>query len=59
MHSRIHYLDETKIEDTVLPPARIKVLVPDPILKQPSEVDIVWLEFASERLEMEQKYIRL
>ena len=48
-----------KIEDIVLPPARMRVSIPDHIPKQPSEVDIVWLEFTSERLEMEQKYLRL
>ena len=37
----------------------MRVLIPDPILEQPSEVDIVRSEFASERLEMEQKYKKL
>ena len=37
----------------------MRVFVPDPIPKQLSEVDIVRSEFASERLEMEQKYKRL
>ena len=45
-----------KIEDTVLPPARMIVLIPNPIPKQLSKVDIVRSEFVSERLEMEQKY---
>ena len=48
-----------KIKDTVLPSARMQVLVPDPVPPQPSEVEIVRLEFTSERLEMEQKYLRL
>ena len=48
-----------KIEDMVLPPARMRALVPDPIPKQISEVDIVRSEFASERLKMEQKYKKL
>ena len=48
-----------KIEDMVLPLAKMKVLIPDPIPEQPSEVDIVRSEFASERLEMEQKYKKL
>ena len=42
-----------KIEDTVSPPARMRISVPDPIPKQLSEVDIVRSEFSSERLEME------
>ena len=37
----------------------MRVSIPDTIPKQPSEVDIVWSEFASKRLEIEQKYIRL
>ena len=45
-----------KIEHTVLPPTRMRVSVPDPIPKQPSEVDIVRSEFALERMEMERKY---
>ena len=40
----------------VLPQVRMRVPVPDLIPKQLSEVDIVRSEFASERLEMEQKY---
>ena len=50
---------EHKIQDTVLPLARMRVFVPDPIPKQLSEVDIVRSEFASKRLEMEQKYKKL
>ena len=34
-------------------------MVPDPAPIRPSEVEIVRLEFASESLEMEQKYLRL
>ena len=48
-----------KIEDMVLPPAKIRVSISDPIPEQPSEVDIVISEFASEKLEMEQKYKKL
>ena len=48
-----------KIEDTVLPPTRMKVSISDPIPKQLSEIDIVRSEFASKRLEMELKYKRL
>ena len=43
----------------VLPPAKMRVSVPDPIPEQPSEVDIVRSEFTSERLETEQKYKKL
>ena len=43
----------------VLPPAKIRVSISDPIPEQPTEVDIVRSEFASERLEMEQKYKKL
>ena len=48
-----------KIEDTVLPPVRMRISVPNPIPKQLSEMDIARSEFASERLEMEQKYKKL
>ena len=48
-----------KIGDVVSLSARIRVSVPDPTPIQPSEVEIVKLEFASERLEIEQKYFRL
>ena len=47
------------IEDTVLPPTRMRISVSNPIPKQPSEMDIVRLKFASKRLEMEQKYKKL
>ena len=43
----------------VLPPAKMKVSIPNPIPEQPSEVDIIRSKFASERLEMEQKYKKL
>ena len=33
--------------------------IPDPAPIQPSEIEIVRSEFASERLEIEQKYLRL
>ena len=48
-----------KIEDTVLPPTRMRIFVLDPIPKQLSKVDIVRSEFASERLKMERKYKKL
>ena len=48
-----------KTKDIVLPSARMRVPVLDPIPKQPSEVDIIRLVFIFERLEMEQKYLRL
>ena len=48
-----------KIEDMVFPPAKMRVSILEPILEQPSEVNIVRLEFALERLEMEQKYKKL
>ena len=37
----------------------MRVSIPNPIPEQPSEVDIVRSEFASKRLEMEQKYKKL
>ena len=43
----------------VLPPAKMRVSVPDLIPEQPSEVDIVRSEFASKRFEMERKYKKL
>ena len=36
----------------------MRALVPDPAPIQPSKVEIVKLEFAFEKLEMEQKYLR-
>ena len=50
---------EQKINDVVPLPARMRVLVPDPASIQPSEVEIVKLEFAFKKLKMEQKYFRL
>ena len=37
----------------------MRTSVPNPIPKQPSEVDIVRSEFVSKRLEMERRYMRL
>ena len=48
-----------KIKDVVPHLARMRVLVPNLTPIQQSKVEIVRLEFASERLEMEQKYLRL
>ena len=57
--SKFTILREQKIEDAISPPARIRVLIPDLTPIQSLEVEIVRLKFASERLEMEQKYLRL
>ena len=48
-----------KIEDTVPLPVKMQVSIPDPAPIQPSEVKIVRSEVASEKLEMEQNYLRL
>ena len=48
-----------KIEDAVPLPVRMQVSIPDLAPIQPSKVEIVRSEFAFERLEMEQKYLRL
>ena len=48
-----------KIEDTVSFPNRMQIPISDPDPEQPSKIEIIKLEFASERLEMEQKYLRL
>ena len=48
-----------KIEDTIPLPIRMQVSVSDLAPMQPSEVEIVRSEFAFERLEMKQKYLRL
>ena len=48
-----------KIEDAVPLPVRMQVLVSNPAPMQPSKVEIIRLEFAFERLKMEQKYLRL
>ena len=48
-----------KIEDAVPLPARMQVSIPNPDPIQPSKVNIVRLEFPSEKLEMEQKYLKL
>ena len=37
----------------------MQVPIPDPVSIPPSEIEIVRVKFASERLEMEQKYLRL
>ena len=37
----------------------MRISVPDPAPLPPSEVEIVRIEFASERLEIEQKYLKL
>ena len=38
---------------------RMQVPISDPVPVQPSEIEIVRAKFASERLEIEQKYLRL
>ena len=43
----------------VLPLAKMRVSISDPIPEQPSKVDIVRSKFTLERLEMEQKYKKL
>ena len=48
-----------KIEDAVPLPVKMQVPVPDPAPMQPSKVEIIRSKFAFERLEMEQKYLRL
>ena len=48
-----------KIKDTVLFPDRMQVPILDLVPVQPSEIEIIRVEFAFERLEMEQKYLRL
>ena len=50
---------EHKIEDAVPLSAIMRVLIPNPVPIQPSKVEIIKLEFASERLEIEKKYLRL
>ena len=59
MYFEIYCWREQKIEDAVPHPARMRVSILDPTLIQPSKVEIIRLEFAFERLEMEQKYLRL
>ena len=48
-----------KIEDTIPLPDRMQVPIQDPVPIQPSEIEIIRVEFASERLGMEQKYLKL
>ena len=48
-----------KIEDEVSLLDRMQVPIPDPVPIQPSEIEIIQVEFAFERLKMEQKYLRL
>ena len=48
-----------KIKDIIPLPDRMQVSVPDSVLVQPSKIEIIRLEFAFERSEMEQKYLRL
>ena len=48
-----------KIEDTISLPDRMQVPIPDPVPVQPSEIEIIRAEFASERSKMEQKYLKL
>ena len=50
---------EQKIEDAVPPLAKMRVSIPDLVPIRPSKIEIVRLEFAFERLEMEKKYLRL
>ena len=47
------------IEDIVHLPDRMQVPIPESVPVQPSEIKIIRAEFAFERLEMEQKYLRL
>ena len=44
-----------KVEDALLCPDKMQVPIPDPFPVQPSEIEIIRVEFTSERLEMEQK----
>ena len=48
-----------KSEDAVLLLDRMQVSVPDPVPIQPSKIEIIRSEFASERSKIEQKYLRL
>ena len=48
-----------KIEDVVSLSDRMQVSVSDPVPVQPLEIKIIRLEFAFERSEMDQKYLRL
>ena len=48
-----------KIEDAVPLPNKMQVPILDPIPVQPLEIEIIQAEFASERLEMKQKYLKL
>ena len=48
-----------KIEDTISLPNRMQVPILYPVPIQSSEIEIIRVEFAFERLEMEQKYLRL
>ena len=48
-----------KIEDTISLPNRMQVPILYPVPIQSSEIEIIRAEFAFERSEMEQKYLRL
>ena len=48
-----------KIKDAISFPDKMQVPISDPILVQPSEIEIIRSEFASKRSKMEQKYLRL
>ena len=48
-----------KTEDAIPLPAKMLVSIPDLAPIQPLEIKIVRSKFASEKLEMEQKYLRL
>ena len=48
-----------KVEDAILCPDRMQVPISDPVPVQPSEIEIIRVEFASEKSKMERKYLRL
>ena len=48
-----------KIEDAVPLSNRMQVPIPDPVPVQPSEIEIIRVEFAFERSKMKQKYLKL
>ena len=59
MHSKVYYLERTEDRGYSSPSARMRVSIPNFAPIQPLKVEIVRLEFAFERLEMEHRYLRL
>ena len=52
-------MEKLEIQNTILPPTKIRVPIPDPHPRQPLELEIVRSKFVTKRIGMEREYKRL